>query len=466
MPKIIPQENESVTSDVRLRWLTREYGAEWEQWRRYAEGWVAENEAGINNKVQALRSFFVRYLTHNPRFATDPRGFFVNRGSNRSRSDEFIDAIRNGGPRKAWMIRHSNDITSFIDWIIRRHFSELNENGVYVALLPNPMRKIKTYPKRSESAYTPLPYRFIQRLREILCPDPIHGDFQDWKWAQKQLGTTSGRIKGDWIEVPEEIIDKDDPDCVWRERRVKRNNKNTSITEIWSPVRAMAIFIKLHLPLRTYQVRMLDSGEADTWRYEGGEWIENDKHSFRYGDGTRPYARGVFRRIFDSEQGRFSTGLYINTNKNADQNRKVTDKGYVIPWENNTVLRWLEKLRNWQEKYNPIDKPTEFKSLQKKHLGALKSQAALEEMGECCFLFRCSTGRKDDKKKPISVSNLDRLWYKLLSQLEEEVASGSEGSEGIQRLKFVASYRRKQKVRATRCSLVKFCKFPPFFSLN
>jgi hypothetical protein len=39
---------------------------------------------------------------------------------------------------------------------------------------------------------------------------------------------------------------------------------------MWSPVRWVALLAKLILPLRTLQVRMLDSGEADTWRYAAG----------------------------------------------------------------------------------------------------------------------------------------------------------------------------------------------------
>ncbi|WP_223934095.1 VPA1269 family protein, partial [Aeromonas caviae] len=37
-------------------------------------------------------------------------------------------------------------------------------------------------------------------------------------------------------------------------------NQKVTLHQIWSPVKAMVIFMKLHLPLRTYQVSMLDSG--------------------------------------------------------------------------------------------------------------------------------------------------------------------------------------------------------------
>ncbi|MBF4401728.1 VPA1269 family protein, partial [Vibrio anguillarum] len=115
--------------------------------------------------------------------------------------------------------------------------------------------------------------------------------------------------------------------------------------QLWSPVKTMVIFMKLHLPLRTYQVRMLDSGEADTWRYEQGQWVLNTKHDFALGSEKRPFGKGIFRRIHDTMTGLYSTGLYINTNKTADQNKDELERGYIIPWQNEEVLYWLEKLR-------------------------------------------------------------------------------------------------------------------------
>ena len=143
----------------------------------------------------------------------------------------------------------------------------------------------------------PLPYRYIQDLRQILCPLPDKAEltvieqnlpqgesllpsyhyrhFKHWTWAQEQAGQR--KSGGDWFEVEPDLIDKSDPDCVWRTKEVTRDNKRITLHQIWSPVKAMVIFMKLHLPLRTYQVRMLDSGEADTWRYESGRWKLNDK---------------------------------------------------------------------------------------------------------------------------------------------------------------------------------------------
>ena len=60
---------------------------------------------------------------------------------------------------------------------------------------------------------------------------------------------------------------------------------------MWSPVRAVALLIKLILPLRTHQIRLLDSGEADTWRYEKGKWRLNCGSLAQGNEKSRPLSR-------------------------------------------------------------------------------------------------------------------------------------------------------------------------------
>lgn len=123
------------------------------------------------------------------------------------------------------------------------------------------------------------------------------------------------------------------------------------------------------------------------------------QHDFALGSEKRPFGKGIFRRIHDTMTGLYSTGLYINTNKTADQNKDELERGYIIPWQNEEVLYWLEKLRNWQEKYNPIAKPTDCKTLMRKHTGQTKSKKQLESMGEIGFLFRDASAKGEDKHK-------------------------------------------------------------------
>nr|WP_254223667.1 VPA1269 family protein [Burkholderia multivorans] len=100
---------------------------------------------------------------------------------------------------------------------------------------------------------------------------------------------------------------------------------------MWSPVRWVALLVKLQLPLRTFQIRMLDSGEADTWRWQDGEWAMNKSHLV-IGTESRPYANGVFLRPTELVDGDAKVLLHINTNKTADIGKEGNQKGYNVPW--------------------------------------------------------------------------------------------------------------------------------------
>lgn len=420
------------SSDTTLQWMVLNNGTEWELWRQLSEAWLSTQSTAISNKLESIVAFFDVYLMDTVPFTCDVQSFFTGKGQWKASTDEFKQVLLEKTKRSDNVTTSKliNNVYKFIDWVIDNHFSEQNDNGGTVRLYVNPLEKTKGKRKTYETVHSPLPYRYICDLRTILCPVP-RGNFCDWKWAVENAGDS---VKGgDWFEVDRRLIDKNDKDCIWRTRQVgrkpvgQRSPVMTTIYEIWSPVSAMTLFVKLHLPLRTYQVRMLDSGEADSMRYTNGEWTKNRK-AFA----LNQCSKGVFRRFVDNATGVVSTGLYISTNKTADQNKDEFERGYEIPWQYEDVLYWLEKLRNWQEKYNPINKPTDCTTLLSKHTGELKSKEYLSAMGHTCFLFRDAASRSpSDRSKPIVDSKVDRLWYKLLHTLEQDLAkSGQTLSDG------------------------------------
>ena len=180
--------------------------------------------------------------------------------------------------------------------------------------------------------------------------------------------------------------------------------------------------MKLILPLRTFQVRMLDSGEADTWRYSAGEWTLNTNRLAR-GSERRPLQQGVFRRSNPLSDGKdASTVLHINTNKTADIAKSGTEKGYVLPWSlggpvHQDVFYWLEKLRNWQEKYNPVSRRAAWTELDGRHIKA-KSEVQLAGYPDACFLFRFPEARDDERHLAMVDGSMDRAWFVLLEALE------------------------------------------------
>ena len=352
------------------------------------------------------------------------------------------------GTQPKGVIKIVNHIHEFLNWVLDDAIAVEDDNGhkVTPAEFHNPIPRLKgSGIVFSETVRTPLPFRYIKELRDILCPGE---HFSDWKWAHQAVDHNTF---GDWFEVDPNLIDKNDPDCIWRIRTANVYNRDyeaknggpyrigtREIHELWSPVRAMAVYVKLQLPLRTTQVRMLDSGEADTWRYENGTWKLNDS-PIALGTIKNPVEKGVFRRLINPEDGKVLTGFFINTNKTADIYRVEQEKGYVIPWQHDSVLYWLEKLRNWQERYNPINAPVPWTELELKHIGEIKSDHVLTERGNTCFLFRDAAACKDlrDRKKPIVLGCPDRMWFYLLSELEARCATRGEALEDGTPLRFV-----------------------------
>jgi hypothetical protein len=439
-----------VYGQITFRWLTDQYGNDWEDWRAYAESWLQSQSLALDLRRQAI-IWFLRYYLISNELSPDPRELFNSDAD----LPNLIDTIEFRVKSNTRFSYH-NYIVAFIDWIIAKDYSESNDYGQSVPLLINPFLKEKWRMSSTETVYNPLPYTYIKELRSILCSKK-KGNFCDWDWAQKQTGKksvtkNSGHL-GDWFEVDFSLIDKTNLDCVWRERvmlpgqhktingKSTKLKKELSVFEMWSPVRAMLLYIKLHLPLRTHQVHMLDSGEADTWRYESNQWQINTKHNFAIINEKAPWQRGVFRRIRSIDNVGLYTGMYINTNKTADQNKDVTEMGYVIPWQYEEVLFWLEKLRNWQEKYNPIEKPTLWSSLDVKHLGSTKAEQVLKLMGRSCFLFRNACAKiKADRTKPMIKGAPVRLWYRLLKTLENRVFERGQTHKDGTRLHFVKEY--------------------------
>ena len=454
------------STDFTFGWMLTTLGSEWRQWQKYAAEWMAKQEVSTSIKQIALTRFFECYLFEHAPYAIDVIDFFKGYKGHRCTIEEFMQYQEGTGiQNKQTIAVYSNYIVDFVNYIVEHHFSEEDDSGQLMSLVHNPLMRVKKKGNLTETVRNPLPYRYIQTLRNILCPLPnkteitlIKQDlkaggyllpsyhyrhFKHWIWAQKQ--TANANSGGDWFEVEPEDIDKNDPDCVWRIKKVTRNindkeKHRTTIHQIWSPVKAMVIFMKLHLPLRTYQVRMLDNGEADTWRYEGGKWKVNKKYAFALGSERRPFSKGVFRRIHDTMTSAHSIGFYINTNKTADQNKNELERGYIIPWQHKEVFYWLEKLRNWQEKYNPINNPTDCTSLLKKHTGIKKPKSQLKSMGDICFLFRNASAKGEDKVKPIPSEPLAIFWYQLLHALENQLSEEGNTLDNGEKIKLVVDY--------------------------
>ncbi|WLI13589.1 MULTISPECIES: VPA1269 family protein [Pseudomonas] len=409
-------------TDITLSWVGRDY-PQLATWRDLAVLWLEGETTGIAKRLRAFVSFFERYLVQQ-RLPLDPAVLLA-------RTTLLPDFYRTACPNSEEGIQYNNVIHAFLHFVLLHELSEANDYGepVVSPAFHNPVPRLsdsEVRMRRDESVHSPLPYGYIDELRQMLAAGP---HFRDWHWAQSALGVETGqRVRSgpDWFEVTEEQIDRNDPDCVWREIPMKNGTR----LEMWSPVRWVALIAKLIVPLRTFQVRMLDSGEADTWRYAAGNWTLNHSR-LAQGNERRPLQQGVFRRSQPLADGEaVSAMLYINTNKTADIAKSGPEKGYVLPWffgglEHQDVFYWLEKLRNWQEHYNPIPRRTAWTELDGRHISA-KSRVQLAAYPDSCFLFRLPESGIYERQLPLKETTLSPAWFRLLEALEQRLADREE----------------------------------------
>lgn len=418
--KGVPRE-----TDMTLGWVERDY-PQLAAWRALAVEWLKGETRNIHGRLHALTAFLERYLIQQG-LPLDPAVFLA-------RTTLPPDFYRTACPDSKHGVEYNNAVHAFLDFVLRREFSTAADDGQVVVSPafhnPVPRRSQSGLPKRDESVHSPLPYGYINELRQMLAAGP---HFRDWQWAQDALGVAlgqGGRVAPDWFEVTEDRIDRNDPDCVWRVRKVSRNYRGGQVLEMWSPVRWVALLVKLILPLRTFQVRMLDSGETDTWRYVAGNWTLNSSR-LAQGSERRPLQQGVFRRSDALADGKaVSVVLYVNTNKTADIAKSGPEKGYVLPWSfggpvHQDVIYWLEKLRDWQEKYHPVARRTAWTELDARHLKA-KSKVQLAGYPDTCFLFRLPEASEGERHLPIRDGGLDGGWFALLGALEQRLADRGE----------------------------------------
>ena len=429
--KLVEKSNRG--EDLQLRWVTREY-PQLELWRILASEWISEQKS-LGTPFRALSAFFDRYLV-DQKLPPEPAELLKKSGPT------LPDFYKTCLPQSINSIAINNALHEFIEWVLLRICSEEDDFGEPVVqwqLFRNPIPELSAegMPKKTQSVKATLPYGYITQLRKLLACGP---NFSDWKWAQAALGerrtTDDGEIipgaGSDWFEVTWAQIDKNDPDCVWRERRGV-DPKTPLVLEMWSPVRWVALLHKLQTPPRLFQVRVLDSGEGDTWRYFEGQWELNEGRLKR-GTQRQPVANGVFRRVEDPINNAVYASLYYNTNKTKDAKLAGTEKGFEVPWPDiasspieDQPYYWLEKLRNWQEKYNPVTQLTSWQELPKHTFGNEKSEESRAAFVDNYFLFRAAEGKTElERRCPLVVGLVEHCWEKLLFEFEETLAANGE----------------------------------------
>lgn len=355
------------------------------------ERWL-ENETNLIKKTFALKIFLHGYLK--PQGVPDDTKYIMLRINpfNVEAYQQFIEAQANSTKRST----HSA-ISAFFKWVLNEYCTDAtSDERNILPIYRNPFESALAgyadslqFHRPSESTKSVLGYEYILRARQFLVPNGEQA--LQSRPTLKDLTHLQTFFDSDWMNIDESRIDYADPNCVWRHmkgvfRIVDGERQKTDIYQIWSPVRFLAIYTLLRLPLRGQQILWLDSGEAD----DEVAVLDTESINVRWESNSGPLAgkgskkrrpQGVIQRGYKNEPN-----LYVTTNKTG---RRAG--GYDIEWTPDELVYWFLLLRNWQAKYNTLTEPTPWLSLKE---CSKTNKKILKARGTQCFLFRMdSSGR-------------------------------------------------------------------------
>lgn len=317
---------------------------------------------------------FLDYLIDYPSITRNPFVYIQTEFKIFITYKEYAISVKNLDSKGTGLRDNLSKLFDFFEWFLINNCLEESNKQLIKNGVKNPIEKsILKHTNKVETHRNSLPTTYLRQLEEILTEN-------DYAWPKSQI-----------------------------RQRITYKGKR-----IWNPLTTYLLLLKLKTPLRTHQIRYLDSGEGDKFYfdYSSWSWIENPNAIYK---DEKEY-KGVFKKIIDRNTNKELVGLYINTNKTNDRNSEK--KGYIIPWESKDIIKIISDLLIWQKKHNPITMPYKWIDIQDVMLKK-KSKSTLKEMGENFFLFRDMFNRNPNE--PLLDSKIQMFWKKLLAELERRV---------------------------------------------
>ena len=335
---------------------------EWEPWAVYITEFLKQARGG-GNKQQELCQFVRDYIQAEG-LDNSPFDFLTRTKVN---VRPLLDLLNQLPVNKKK--RQLYSINEFLDWIIQTELTIEDEHTGEILRLrnaANPFKHInfdneQHVPTVNETSKPSLPYQFVKTGRDWIFP-------ADSALKSISYGDLSHlhRFSADWIQITDPTqLDYSDPDCIIKTEQGK--------VYLWNPIFWTYTYALMQLPARGMQIVYCDSGEMDEEipDFKDGNllWLKNSSKM-----------AGLTKRqgmIYKTENGDF--GVHYTSNKT-----QLFGEGYDIPYMPIELAYWLIKLRKWQQKYNPIKKPTPWLECKRTKLNEIQRQYK----GVNCFLFR------------------------------------------------------------------------------
>lgn len=365
---------------------------EYFRWKNFAYAWIGK-QRNISKKEATIRNFLSGYVSKK----NDVKQPEIFLAENYVANDftQFFESL----PEPQRKADNLTIIIDFVQYILEETCVDIDDSGDEFILsgFRNPLKKFaKNYESKraipNETVKPALPFKIVVKARDWLIP-PQSKSFNELKNAIKLLDS-------DFYDVPEELIDRNDPDCVWRTvvKYTKQSSKKKfEVFQMWSPVRTVALYTLFQTPARGQQILWLDSGECDHWKVNcdiatgAVEWTKNDNKL------ANPKTNQGFLRRFVQASNEV-VGMFFTTNKTG----QGAEGSYEVPWIPANLIPWITKLRDWQSKYNPVDRPVAWTEI---HLTQKVNVAILKKRPPQTFLFRDPSGKRSiDRQTPITPS--------------------------------------------------------------
>lgn len=381
-------------SSATFHWAIDRGGERIEKWRKQLTDYVAAipSRVGLRYEITHL-NLLLDYVIACDDIPVEPLDYCRRDYTSKVSIASFQETNRKSAENRAGGTLRT--IAKFFHWLILAYGSD--EEGVPLRDYANPIDVNNLSTKGTSKGQTDreaIPLRFLRMLREIIEED-------DYAWPKS---------------LAEDYFDYLDP-------------KTGRRTRVWSPVRAEFIRLRLLLPIRALQTRLLDSGEGDSevWTSDQG-WQPNSGPLAPAKNSDRRDT-GFIRRIWDHQSGRSFNGLFITTNKTQDREELFTENGYEIPWENSDVIALFCRVRDWQVRYNPIQRPLSRGDLKSDKKLVVSADIA-ERLDKLHFLFRDAVDRRFPHEPPTE-GRLHGFWTRLIAELERRLEkSGQRNSDG------------------------------------
>lgn len=388
-------------ADPDFRWAIGKDDERVNQWRDRLSTYLGTitNRVGLRYEVVHL-NVLLDYVIENKDIPPSPLLYCCRDYEPRQTFPDYVKVATKKNDRNvsATLMATSH----FFSWLLES--DGLDEDGVPFREYINPIdpEEIPTQSGSSGQTHrTAIPVRFLRMMREIIESPDENGN-PTFAWPK-----TIAADYFDWV----------DPQTGETQR-------------IWSPVRSHLFLLRLMLPIRSLQARLLDSGEADSVEYRPsqGGWVRNTgRHATTRRN--RKKSNGLLKRIWDHDAGSWFNGLYITTNKTQDREELFMENGYDIPWENQDIIDLFCRVRDWQEVYNPCLRPLSRADLASDPK-LLVSRDVAKRLDKLCFLFRDAASPSYPQEPPTD-GRLQLFWRFLVAELERRLeAQGITNNDG------------------------------------